>query len=188
MPHVVKCAPSIKLDLVIIYSEFVSTFCSNYHFQTNIVPVHEIFVFVFAQTCQSFCIRTVLPEPWLLIYKKYGCRSRFRINFRPLAQLDMSAWAFKGVFFAYAIGTEILCTGSNIYPKRFGLKLLTIFVIILRVSMIFFCFLSLHLFFIHKKVLYIYSCALLHFLTTHSTLFGHVTYSQLTDKMSFTFT
>ena len=68
--NVVKCALSIKHDLVIIYSEYVSMFCSNYHFQTNILPEHEIFVFVFAQTCQSLCIRTVLPERLLLIYIK----------------------------------------------------------------------------------------------------------------------
>ena len=31
-----------------------------------------------------------------------------------LAQLDMSAWAFKGGFYTYAINTEFLCMGSNI--------------------------------------------------------------------------
>ena len=46
-----------------------------------------------------------------LAYTKYGCRLGLKPKFRPLALLDMSAFAFIRGIWAYAISTKISCTG-----------------------------------------------------------------------------
>ena len=61
----------------------------------------------------SLRICTDSPEPSLLAHTKYGCRLRLRTNFRPLALLDTSARAFIKVICAYAISTEISCSGPH---------------------------------------------------------------------------
>ena len=61
----------------------------------------------------SLHICAVSPEPSLLTNTKYGSRRRLRPNHRPLAQLNMSAWAFKG-------GLHMFLCDSTVKPVLSG--------------------------------------------------------------------
>ena len=73
----------------------------------------------------SLCTFTDLPETYLLVYMKYGCRWRLRPKFRPLALLDMSAWTFILVIWTYVIlknikepKSRLFSTGPYAYLKK----------------------------------------------------------------------
>ena len=87
----------------------------------NNIPT--LYIYICTRT-QDFGAYYISPEPSLLAYGRLGP------EFKPLAPLDISTWAFKGGFCTYMVSTKISCAGPYILLStflsipRFGQKML----------------------------------------------------------------